>query len=166
MVLDLDRFKEVNDSLGHHAGDDLLQAGRAPLVGVLRSSDPVARLGGDEFGVLLPDAERRRGVTAVVEKLIEAMQEPITVQDLPLVVEASIGVALFPDDGLDVDTLLRAADVAMYTAKEEMTGYGFFDGNTHQLDVARLTLVGELRRALEKRELVLHYQPQALLGDG
>jgi diguanylate cyclase len=81
-------------------------------------------------------------------------------------VEASIGIALFPDDGLDVETLLRAADVAMYTAKEEMKGFGFFDGSTHQLDLARLTLVGELRRALEKRELVLHYQPQALLGSG
>ena len=166
MVLDLDRFKEVNDSLGHHAGDDLLKQVARRLSSVLRSSDGVARLGGDEFGVLLPDVSDGAAVTAVVQKLIEAMQEPITVQDLPLVVEASIGVALFPEDGLDVDTLLRAADVAMYTAKEEMTGYGFFDGNTHQLDVARLTLVGELRRALEKRELVLHYQPQALLGTG
>jgi diguanylate cyclase len=82
------------------------------------------------------------------------------------VVEASIGIALFPDDGVDVDTLLRAADVAMYTAKEEKSGFEFFDGNTHQLDLARLTLVGELRRALENGELVLHYQPQAMLRGG
>ena len=166
MVMDLDRFKEVNDSLGHHAGDELLQEVARRLSGVLRSSDAVARLGGDEFGILLPSPSGPAGVIAVVEKLVEAMQEPITVQDLPLVVEASIGVAVAPDDGMDVDTLLRAADVAMYTAKEEKTGYGFFDGSTHQLDLARLTLVGELRRALEKHELVLHYQPQARLSDG
>jgi diguanylate cyclase (GGDEF)-like protein/PAS domain S-box-containing protein len=166
MVMDLDRFKEVNDSLGHHAGDELLQEVGRRLSSVLRSSDGVARLGGDEFGILLPNPRDAGAVTAVVEKLVEAMQEPITVQQLPLVVEASIGIALFPDDGLDVDTLLRAADVAMYTAKEEKTGFGLFDGSTHQLDLARLTLVGELRRALEKQELVLHYQPQALLGSG
>ncbi|MEA2400088.1 MAG: hypothetical protein QOK00_491 [Thermoleophilaceae bacterium] len=165
MVMDLDRFKEVNDSLGHHAGDALLQEVARRLSSVLRSSDSVARLGGDEFGILLPDASDPGSITAVVEKLGRTMQEPITVQDLPLVVEASIGIAVFPDDGLDVDTLLRAADVAMYTAKEEKTGYGFFDGSTHQLDLARLTLVGELRRALEKGELVLYYQPQAALSD-
>jgi diguanylate cyclase (GGDEF)-like protein len=163
MVMDLDRFKDVNDSLGHHAGDELLQEVARRLSGALRASDSLARLGGDEFGILLAGASGTAAVTAVVEKLMKAMQEPITVQDLPLVVEASIGIALFPDDGTDVDTLLRAADVAMYTAKEEKTGYGFFDGSARQLDVARLTLVGELRRALEKRELVLHYQPQALL---
>jgi len=166
MVIDLDRFKEVNDSLGHHAGDDVLQEVGRRLSAVVRTSDAIARLGGDEFGVLLPDSSDHGAVTAVVEKLVQAMQEPITVHDLPLVVEGSIGIAVYPDDGLDVDTLLRAADVAMYTAKEEKTGYGFFDGSTHQLDLARLTLVGELRRALEKGELVLHYQPQALLRDG
>jgi EAL domain-containing protein (putative c-di-GMP-specific phosphodiesterase class I) len=101
-----------------------------------------------------------------VERLVGALEEPILVEGLPLVVEASIGIAVFPDDGADMDTLLRAADMAMYTAKEEKTGYAFFDGTSRQLDLARLTLVGELRRALEKRELVLHYQPQALLSDG
>jgi diguanylate cyclase len=165
-VMDLDRFKEVNDSLGHHAGDELLQEVGRRLTNVLRTSDSVARLGGDEFGILLPNPSDHDAVTAVVEKLVETLQEPIAVQGLPLVVEASVGIAVFPDDGLDADTLLRAADVAMYTAKEEKTGYGFFDGSTHQLDLARLTLVGELRRALEKHELVLHYQPQALLDTG
>jgi diguanylate cyclase (GGDEF)-like protein/PAS domain S-box-containing protein len=166
MVMDLDRFKEVNDSLGHHAGDELLREVARRLTGALRSSDPIARIGGDEFGVLLPAPRGHADVTAAVERLVEALEEPIAVQGLPLVVEASIGVAVFPDDGADIDTLLRAADVAMYTAKEEKTGYAFFDGTARQLDLARLTLVGELRRALEKRELVLHYQPQALLSDG
>jgi predicted signal transduction protein with EAL and GGDEF domain len=133
---------------------------------VVRGSDTVARLGGDEFGILLPGVNDAGDVLAVVEKLVQALEEPAAVHGLPLVVEASIGIALYPDDGMDVDTLLRAADVAMYTAKEEKAGFGFFDGSTHQLDLARLTLVGELRRALEKRELVLHYQPQALLADG
>jgi diguanylate cyclase (GGDEF)-like protein/PAS domain S-box-containing protein len=166
LLMDLDRFKEVNDSLGHHAGDELLQELAMRLPSVVRGSDTVARLGGDEFGILLPGVNDASDVLAVVEKLVQALEEPAAVHGLPLVVEGSIGIALYPDDGGDVDTLLRAADVAMYTAKEEKAGFGFFDGSTHQLDLARLTLVGELRRALEKRELVLHYQPQALLADG
>ena len=166
MLMDLDRFKEVNDSLGHHAGDELLQVVARRLSAVLRTSDSIARLGGDEFGILLPGPHDPTSVIKVVEKLVEALEQPITVHDLPLVVEASIGIAVSPDDGVDVDTLLRAADVAMYTAKEEQAGYEFFDGTTHQLDVARLTLVGELRRALERRELVLYYQPKATLADG
>jgi diguanylate cyclase (GGDEF)-like protein len=166
MVMDMDRFKEVNDSLGHQAGDELLREVASRLTGALRSSDPIARIGGDEFGVLLPNPSGYADVTAAVERLVEALEEPISVQGLPLVVEASIGIALFPDDGADIDTLMRGADVAMYTAKEEKTGYAFFDGNTRQLDLARLTLVGELRRALERRELILHYQPQARLSDG
>ena len=166
MVMDVDRFKEVNDSLGHHAGDELLREIARRLTGALRSSDPIARIGGDEFGVLLPAPSGHADVTAAVERLVGALEEPIVVEGLPLVVEASIGIAVFPDDGADMDTLLRAADMAMYTAKEEKTGYAFFDGTSRQLDLARLTLVGELRRALEKRELVLHYQPQALLSDG
>ena len=166
MLMDLDRFKEVNDSLGHHAGDQLLQEVARRLSAVLRSSDSIARLGGDEFGVLLPGPHNPTSVVKVVEKLVEALEEPITVQHLPLVVEASIGIAVSPDDGLDVDTLLRAADVAMYTAKEEQADYAFFDGTTQQLDLARLTLVGELRRALERNELVLYYQPKAALTDG
>jgi diguanylate cyclase (GGDEF)-like protein/PAS domain S-box-containing protein len=166
MVIDMDRFKEVNDSLGHHAGDELLREVAGRLTGALRSSDPVARIGGDEFGILLPTPNGHADVTAAVERLIDSLDEPIGVEGLPLVVEASIGIALFPDDGADIDTLMRAADVAMYTAKEEKAGYAFFDGNTRQLDLARLTLVGELRRALEKHELILHYQPQARLSDG
>jgi diguanylate cyclase (GGDEF)-like protein/PAS domain S-box-containing protein len=166
MVMDMDRFKEVNDSLGHHAGDELLREVASRLTGALRSSDPIARIGGDEFGILLPSPSGYADVTAAVERLVDSLEEPIGVEGLPIVVEASIGIALFPDDGADIETLLRAADVAMYTAKEEKAGYAFFDGNTRQLDLARLTLVGELRRALEKRELILHYQPQARLSDG
>jgi EAL domain-containing protein (putative c-di-GMP-specific phosphodiesterase class I) len=105
-------------------------------------------------------------VAAVVERILMAMEEPISVQDLPLSVEGSIGIALFPDDGVDADTLLRRADVAMYQAKEEKLGWAFFAGEAEQKDPTRLTLVSELRRAIEERELMLHYQPQAVLAGG
>jgi predicted signal transduction protein with EAL and GGDEF domain len=117
--------------------------------------------------VLIPDPTVPDDVLRVVDRMQSAIEEPVTVQGLPLSLEASIGIAVFPDDGDDVETLLQRADVAMYQAKAENAGYAFYDESscgTH--DPGRLTLVGELRRALEKRELVLHYQPQALLADG
>ena len=167
MLMDLDRFKEINDSLGHAAGDELLVELGSRLEAALRASDTVARLGGDEFGVLLPDATVPDDVLRVVDRMQAAIEEPVTVSGLPLSLEASIGIALFPDDGEDVETLLQRADVAMYQAKEENAGFAFYDEascDTH--DPGRLTLVGELRRALEERELVLYYQPKAVLSDG
>jgi diguanylate cyclase (GGDEF)-like protein/PAS domain S-box-containing protein len=166
LMMDLDRFKEVNDSLGHHAGDELLKQLGERLRAVLRSSDTIARLGGDEFGLLLPKHERAEDVVPVLEKLRSALEQPIVLQDLPLAIEASIGVSLYPDDGDDVDTLLRRADVAMYTAKEANIAYTFYDDESDTYDPARLTIVGELRRALEQRELVLYYQPKAALESG
>ena len=167
LLMDLDRFKEINDSLGHAAGDELLVELGARLEGALRASDTVARLGGDEFGVLLPDPTVPDDVLRVVARMQSAIEEPVTVQGLPLSLEGSIGIALFPDDGDDVETLLQRADVAMYQAKGENAGYAFYDEAscaTH--DPGRLTLVGELRRALEQRELALYYQPKAVLADG
>ena len=134
----MDRFKEVNDSLGHHAGDELLREVASRLSGALRSSDPIARLGGDEFGILLPSPSGYADVTAAVERLVDSLEEPIGVEGLPLVVEASIGIALFPDDGDRHRHADARADVAMYTAKEAKAGYAFFDGDTRQLDLARL----------------------------
>jgi len=167
LLMDLDRFKEINDSLGHAAGDALLVELGARLEAALRASDTVARLGGDEFGVLLPDPTVPDDILRVVARMRTAIEEPVTVQGLPLSLEASIGIAVFPDDGEDVETLLQHADVAMYQAKAENAGHAFFDETscaTH--DPARLTLVGELRRALEQRELALYYQPKAVLSDG
>jgi diguanylate cyclase (GGDEF)-like protein/PAS domain S-box-containing protein len=167
LLMDLDRFKEINDSLGHAAGDELLVELGSRLEAALRASDTVARLGGDEFGVLIPDATVPDDVLRVIDRMQSAIAEPVTVQGLPLSLEASIGVALFPDDGDDVETLLQRADVAMYQAKEENAGFAFYDetsSGTH--DPGRLTLVGELRRALEQRELTLYYQPKAVLADG
>jgi diguanylate cyclase (GGDEF)-like protein/PAS domain S-box-containing protein len=166
LMMDLDRFKEVNDSLGHHAGDTLLKELGVRLQDVLRASDSVARLGGDEFGLLLPKPAGSDDIVRVIERVREALDEPIVVQGLPLAVEASIGVSLYPKDGDDVDTLLQRADVAMYIAKEENAAYAFYDQAVDHYDPTRLTLVSELRRAIEERELALYYQPKASLEDG
>jgi diguanylate cyclase (GGDEF)-like protein len=166
MVMDLDGFKEINDSLGHAAGDDLLVELGRRLKAVLRTSDTVARLGGDEFGVLLPHASVPDHVLRAVDRMQAAIANPVTLQGLSLSLEASIGIALYPDDGKDVETLLGCADGAMYHAKAEKSGWAFYDSSRVRQDTARLTLIGELRRALEQRELVLYYQPKAGLADG
>jgi diguanylate cyclase (GGDEF)-like protein len=166
LMMDLDRFKEVNDSLGHAAGDALLIEIADRLQRVLRAADTVARLGGDEFGLVLTDADTHADVLTVVDRLRAALEEPVAVEGLSLVIEASIGIAMFPADGEGVDGLLQRADVAMYQAKSESSGWAFFDAVRDRQDPARLTLVGELRRALDRRELTLHYQPKALLTDG
>jgi diguanylate cyclase (GGDEF)-like protein/PAS domain S-box-containing protein len=166
LVMDLDGFKEINDSLGHAAGDELLiELGRR-LTAALRTSDTVARLGGDEFGVLLPDASASEDVVHAVERMRATIEAPISVQGLALSLEASIGIAMYPDDGEDVETLVRRADAAMYNAKDEKSGWSFYDNSRVPQDAARLTLMGELRRALDRRELVLYYQPKAGLADG
>jgi diguanylate cyclase (GGDEF)-like protein/PAS domain S-box-containing protein len=166
LMMDLDRFKEVNDSLGHAAGDDLLKQLGSRLQAVLRESDTVARLGGDEFGLLLPTQEKPEDLIPALEKIRQALEQPIVLGDLPLAIEASIGVSLYPDDGVDVDTLLQHADVAMYTAKDGNMDYAFYDKSSDNYDPARLTIVGELRRALDEQELVLYYQPKAVLASG
>jgi diguanylate cyclase (GGDEF)-like protein/PAS domain S-box-containing protein len=166
LMMDLDRFKEVNDSLGHHAGDRLLQELGIRLEGALRDSDTVARLGGDEFGILLARSCGPQEMREVLRKVTDTVEQPIVLENLPLTIEASIGVAFFPEDGEDVDTLLRHADVAMYLAKEDDASYAFYDPSADTYDPSRLTLVGELRRAIEQRELTLHYQPMAMLASG
>jgi diguanylate cyclase (GGDEF)-like protein/PAS domain S-box-containing protein len=166
IVMDLDGFKEINDSMGHAAGDDLLVELGRRLQAAVRGSDTVARLGGDEFGVLLPDATVPEEVRRAVARIQAAIESPITLHGLELSLEGSIGIALSPDDGEDVETLLRSADGAMYHAKEDKSGWSFYDPKHVQHDTARLTLIGELRRALDRRELVLYYQPKAILADG
>jgi diguanylate cyclase (GGDEF)-like protein/PAS domain S-box-containing protein len=166
LVIDLDGFKEINDSLGHAAGDDLLVELGRRLKSALRSSDTVARLGGDEFGVLLPHARVLDDVLRAARRIQAAIERPIVCQDVSLTLEASIGVALHPDDGNDVETLLRCADAAMYHAKEEKSGWALYDDSRVRHDAGRLTLMTELRGALDRHELVLHYQPKAVLADG
>jgi diguanylate cyclase (GGDEF)-like protein len=166
LVMDLDRFKEVNDTLGHHSGDALLRELGTRLRGALRESDTIARLGGDEFAVLLPGESDPLGIPHVMERIRQAVEAPILVQDLPLGIEASVGVAFYPDHGADVDTLLQYADIAMYEAKSAHSFYAFYDAAIDSYTPERLTLLAELRRAIDDRELVLHYQPKASLRNG
>ena len=165
VVADLDRFKEVNDTLGHHNGDELLRRLGERLAANVRAGDTVARLGGDEFGLVLSVGAEHE-VTTLLDRLAVALEEEIIVGTLPLSAEASFGYALAPADGTDVDSLLRRADVAMYQAKDDHAGQARYDGGRDHYDPGKLALVAELRRAIENDELVLFYQPKATLSDG
>ncbi len=166
MILDLDRFKEVNDTLGHHNGDLLLQEIGARLRTGLRESDSVARLGGDEFGLLLPHVADGAEALMLGERVRAVLRRPFTLEGVTLDLEASVGVALYPEHGDDVDMLLQRADVAMYLAKEDRSGCELYAADRDEYSPHRLALAAELRRALDERELVLHYQPKADLTDG
>ncbi len=165
LLLDLDKFKEVNDSLGHHVGDQLLVLVGARLREHLRPGDVLARLGGDEFAVLLGDAgsEQAVGVTTVVRAVLA---EPFTSEGVELHTSASVGIALFPDDGQDLSTLLRKADVAMYRAKATSHGHHLYCGIDDDAATTRLQSTAELRTALTGDQFVLHYQPKVDLSSG
>ncbi len=166
LIIDLDRFKEINDTLGHTCGDLLLQALAERLRASLRETDTVARLGGDEFAVLLPMIDDRALVQQLAQRVLEALQQPCAVQGVTLTVGASIGIACFPDHGEGVDVLLQRADVAMYTAKGRHSGVEFYDEAADQNSVERLSLAAEVRGAAQRDELVLHFQPQVDLLTG
>jgi diguanylate cyclase (GGDEF)-like protein len=165
LLLDVDRFREINDTLGHEAGDLLLQELSTRLQDVLRASETFARLGGDEFGILLPQGSVEDAVL-LAGRIHEALEAPIALRGLPLEVGTSVGVVAYPEHGEDVDALLQHADVAMYVAKDSHAGTASYDVAQDTNDAARLALAGELRRAIEKRELVVHYQPKAELETG
>jgi diguanylate cyclase (GGDEF)-like protein len=165
-VIDLDRFKEVNDTLGHGNGDALLRELGRRLGEAVRGNDTVARLGGDEFGVVLTGVADPLDVRATLLRLLHILQEEIEVSGLPLAVDASIGFAMSPDDGADVDTLLQHADVAMYVAKGGPSPVVRYDPGHDHYDSNKLALVGELRRAIDADELVLHYQPKSCVATG
>jgi diguanylate cyclase (GGDEF)-like protein len=164
LLLDLDRFKDVNDTLGHHHGDVLLSQVGIRLTAELREVDTVARLGGDEFAVLLPDATGE-GAASVAEKLRAALHAPLVLDGVALDLDASIGIAVYPEHGSDAAQLLQHADVAMYAAKHAHAGFMVYDPTVDQHSPRRLALLGRLRRALEGDELVLHYQPKADRSD-
>ncbi len=165
LMLDLDRFKEINDTLGHAAGDEVLREVARRLSKVTRGSDSIARLGGDEFAILLASASET-DPASVASRVASCLEEPIVVQDLPLRVDASIGLAEFPRDGADADLLIQHADVAMYIAKAANGGFAVYESAADPHTPDRLALIGELRDALEREELVLFYQPQLALSSG
>jgi diguanylate cyclase (GGDEF)-like protein len=166
MILDLDRFKEVNDTLGHHNGDVLLKEIGGRVAAVLRATDTLARLGGDEFGVLLHKVVDSSAALALAETIRQALRRPFSLQGISLELDASVGVALYPEHGTDVETLLQRADVALYLAKEERGGSALYSAARDHYSPSRLALVAELRRAIDERELILYYQPKAELADG
>jgi len=165
LLMDLDRFKEINDTFGHHHGDQLLRQVGGRLCAALRATDTVARLGGDEFAVLLP-ATDAQGAGAVAGTLVRTLEEPFILEGYSVSIGASIGIALAPEHGQDATTLLRRADVAMYTAKRATSGYAVYIAAQDQYSPERLGLVGELRRAIEQDQLVLYYQPKVYLRTG
>jgi diguanylate cyclase (GGDEF)-like protein len=159
MFVDLDRFKTINDSLGHSVGDVLLQEVAKRLVGQLRVVDTVCRTGGDEFVVVLPEIKRSADAANVAQKIIENLSQPIVVEERELTVTPSIGISVFPDDGRDAETLVRNADAAMYHAKEMgRANYQFFTEQMNLTASRRLSLENDLRRALARGELRVHYQ--------
>lgn len=166
-MIDLDRFKHVNDSLGHHVGDRLLKEVAERLAGCVRGSDTVARLGGDEFVVSMPDVGMDDSVPVVAGKILEALEEPFMMRGQEFQLGASIGVSLYPEDADNVHDLLRTADTAMYAAKDEGRGnYRYFTDALNQAAHDRMTLVAELQRAVREQEFELFYQPQFSLCDG
>jgi diguanylate cyclase (GGDEF)-like protein/PAS domain S-box-containing protein len=166
LLLDLDRFKDINDALGHDRGDSLLQEVTARLRGVLRATDTIARLGGDEFAVLAPDAKHPEDVVGTARKILASLEGPFAIADQMVETGASIGIAMYPIHGDDPGTLLRRADVAMYVAKRSGGGYAMYQPEQETQTLRRSGLAGELRRSIPQGELVLHYQPQVTLSTG
>ena len=167
VFLDLDRFKEVNDSLGHGIGDRLLQSVAGRLVASVRSSDTVSRYGGDEFVLLLSRLERADDAAATARKVITALGTPFEVTGVQLHVSVSIGVSIYPDDGTDAETLIKNADTAMYCAKERgCNRYQFFTPAMNARAATRQWMESDLRQALDRHEFALDYQPQIHLETG
>jgi diguanylate cyclase len=164
VLVDLDRFKDVNDTLGHHAGDELLRIVAQRLPTHLRTDDTVARLGGDEFGLILSGISGATQVRELLERVREELARQIVLETVPLSIEASFGVALFPAHGDTVEALLKHADAAMYQGKRGISGVVVYESATAGNPTQRLIVQGELRRALEREELVLHYQPKVELA--
>jgi diguanylate cyclase (GGDEF)-like protein len=167
LFLDLDGFKHINDSLGHAVGDKLLQSVAQRLVECVRASDTVSRQGGDEFVVLLSEVERSEDAAITARRMLNAVAQPHTIDKHDFHITTSIGVSVYPDDGLDAETLIQNADTAMYQAKENgRQSFQFFKPAMNARAVERQSIEESLRRALERREFALHYQPKINLATG
>lgn len=173
-MMDLDRFKQVNDTLGHTVGDKLLQQVAERLLKALRRTDTIirvcdetlARFGGDEFAALLPLIGNADYASLAAKRILHEMQQPFMIESHSLNVGISIGIAIYPDNGKDADTLIRQADVAMYQAKKDQRGFAFYDSEQDRHSVFQLTLESELRAALEQNKLQLYFQPKIDLATG
>ncbi len=157
-LMDLDRFKEVNDTLGHQFGDELLKLVSGRLADAIRENDSIARLGGDEFAVLLPQTDLD-GAELCANRILNAMKPHYSINNVSTESKASIGIALYPDHGDSTETLMQFADVAMYQAKKSQSGYAIYDPSQNTHSVRRLQLMNDLREAIEKNEITAHYQP-------
>ncbi|TVM00998.1 MAG: hypothetical protein CV087_11995 [Candidatus Brocadia sp. WS118] len=160
LFMDLDRFKIVNDTLGHTVGDQLLRGVADRLKNCMREDDTIARLGGDEFSLLLPGITREEDVNTIAYKIIEILKKPWTINGHELYVTASLGIVLYPNDGKDAETLLKNADSAMYHAKEQgKNNYQFYTSTMHAESLKKMIMERDIRRALDRSEFVVHYQP-------
>lgn len=166
MFIDLDRFKYINDSMGHETGDQILQSMATRIQHLVRKSDIVGRQGGDEFVVLLPDTDKEEAGD-IAQRLIDGLGQPLRIQNLDIFVNSSIGISIYPKDGLTCNQLIRNADIAMYQAKENhVNTFHFFTEALHQEMVEKAVLGNELRWVIERKQLILHYQPQINLKTG
>ncbi|MEY4588898.1 MAG: hypothetical protein RL497_974, partial [Pseudomonadota bacterium] len=167
LLIDLDRFKNINENLGYDAGDDLLCITADNLRAQLREKDVVARLGGDEFVVVLDDVRRKSDLELVAQKLLNRLSLPVTLQGHSIIATASIGISVFPTDGDNIDQLLKHADLAMHKAKSRGKNcFEFYEEALHNQAINYLLLENDLRRAIEQGEIILHYQPQINLTNG
>lgn len=167
MFLDLDRFKAVNDTLGHLVGDELLQLTSQRLRNCLREGDTLARIGGDEFMLLLPHIRTRDNAAYIAQKILAALKAPFHLSNHELYISASIGIAIYPDDGVLQETLIKHADIAMYSAKDGgRNAFRFFDANLNQSLTGRIALERDMRQALAREEFEIHYQPKVDIMSG
>jgi len=167
MLLDIDRFKEVNDSLGHHIGDQLLVEVAGRLVGCVRESDTVARMGGDEFLIILPEVGRAENAAHVAQKFLDSLAQPFDLEGQDVFISASVGITIYPSDSREVHMLVKHADTAMYHAKAQgKNNFKFFTEDINKSTIERFRLESRFRRALEKLEFQLNYQPKVDFRSG
>lgn len=166
LLMDLDRFKDVNDTLGHDRGDTLLKQVGFRLQGVMMAPGVVARIGGDEFGILLPQLTTTNEIQEIIRKILEFLAPPFMIDGIPISVEASIGIAAMPEHAEDPHSLLQAADIAMYRAKQMASNYAIYEPEYNRHSPEQLGLMAELREAIDKNQLLLHFQPKLELKTG
>ncbi len=167
LYLDLDRFKVINDTLGHGVGDEVLKAVAERLARAVRASDTVARPGGDEFIIVLSDVADERDVRTVAEKIVHIFENPFIVGDNEFFISTSLGISVYPQDGTDVDTLIKNADAAMYQAKDRgRNTINFYTAELHESTLRKLSLESDMRRAIERGEFAIHYQPIVAVSSG